>query len=459
MSDFDDYNPTRERGRRPPYNEAAEQAVLSACMMDETALARAERLLEPDSFYREAHRRIFAAMIALQDKGRRADILTIADQLGHDLASVGGKDYLATLIDAVPTAVNVAYHAAIVLEDKRRRVIIERATEAVSLAFDGGKPAEIALALTSALLPLSVDSTKHAGYQRADAWAVLEELERRMRGESGQFYTTGIHSLDEHTYGLKLGEMVLIGAVAKAGKSVLAHQFALHHVRQGHVAGIVSAELQALQVIERMMNSLARVSVSATTRGQLTDAELQRLVMAGSEIQRARLWIDDAATPTWEDVRARAIALKAEHPDLTMIVVDFLQLVRYEMKGKRGDEELKELAYGLKGLAKDLQVIMVVPVQLNYKDIEKRPDKRPELMDLQGSSGPVQAADLTILMYRPAMYFADALNDIDLIVPAGGTRRTPAFVARAFWRGSHMCIANEPADPPPPQTTQATLPL
>ena len=450
----------RSGDRRPPYNEEAERAVLSACMLDAKAIRIVQRLgVTDEAFYREAHRRIYRAMVSLADAGAPLEVLAVADRLGRELPTVGGKDYLAELIDAVPTAANVGYHAQLVREAARRRQVIEACTSAAQLAYENETAAAaIVQGLTANLVPLAADDALHVGYQRVDPGPVLEIIERRMVGERVQAYPCGIHAIDEQTNGYRPGELIIIGAVPKAGKSVLAHQIALRHAETGQGVGIVSAELQAAQAIERMLNNLSGVTVRSTTRGHIARTEMPSLLRAASRLRAARLWIDDAATPSWDDVRVRAIGLKAENPDVTMLVVDFLQLVRYQMRGRRGDEELTAVAYGLKGLAKQLGVVMVVPCQLNYKDIEKRPDKRPELQDLQGSSGMVQAADQVILLYRPGMYFPESSSTIELIVPAGGTRRTPAFTATCYWRGDTMRIANEMFDPDPEPEQRELIP-
>lgn len=435
-----------------PHDEDAERAVISACLMDERALVATRRLLQPDHFYREAHRRIYEALGRVADRGARADVLTLADALGDDLPRVGGKDYLSELIDAVPTAANVQHHARLLIACAHRRTIIEATHDAGQLARQAGADsAEIARALTQRLMPLSVDPLQRAGYVRADAYPTLTLIEDRMAGRAGLGMPTGIAQLDAEVGGLQLAELVFIGGVAKVGKSVLAHQIMINHLRYGGAAGIVSAELRRSEIIERILCNVGSVSQRAVRRGaQLSSAQMRALLEAGHWVNNAKLWIDDAARPSYGDIMARTAALKAEHPEVTLIVVDFLQLIRYELKGRQGHEELTALAYGLKDLAKILDVAVIVPCQLNYKDIEKRDDRRPELHDLQGSSGMVQAADLVVLMYRPGMYWPEKGSGMELIVPSGGSRHADGFTANAYWRGDVRQIANVEFDPPPP---------
>lgn len=436
---------------RAPHSTEAEQAVLSAMMMDERATGTVLGILDADAFYREPHRRIFKALGTCFDHGIPPDVTNLADQLERagELDAVGGRDYLTLLIDVVPTSVNVAYHAEIVREKYALRRLIVQATETVQLCYEGREPAQaIAQKLSAECLPLAVENQRQ-GYQRADPFPVLEEIERRHLGTAVSF-RSGIAALDAHTNGFRLGELIILGAVAKAGKSVVAHHMAVTHMLDGHGVGIVSAEMRASQAIERMLNSLGRVPAAATSTGRLQERDWSRLATAAGQIRSGKLWIDDAATPSFLDVRTRATALKAKHPEVTMIVVDFLQLVRYELRGRRGDEELMALTYGLKGLAKSLEAIVIAPCQLNYKDIEKRPDKRPELQDLQGSSGMVQAADFCILLYRPRMYFDTAEPKLELIAPAGGVRRTDAFTAVTYWRGDLMTVTDSLFDSPAP---------
>lgn len=235
------------------------------------------------------------------------------------------------------------------------------------------------------------------------------------------------------------------------GKSVLAHNMAAFNASLGHVAGIVSAEMSASQVTERLLSAASGIPVHVLASGRLSDWQVERLTTAAARLGTMPLFIDDAASPSLDDVVSRAIELKARHPKLGLIVVDFLQLVRFPMKGRRGDEELSAIAYALKGLAKKTQTAVIAPCQLNYKDVEKRPDKRPELYDLAGSSGMYQAADFIVLLYREKAYFKDRPDTMELMFKAA--RRTGPFDVTVWWSGATASLRLTDSESPgaPPQ--------
>lgn len=438
----------RASRRTPPCDEAAEQAVLSAMQLDRQAIVEARERLIPEAFYREAHRRIFRAILAVDERGVTVDVLTVADELRRqeELHAVGGVEYLSTLIDAVPTAANLAHHAEIVRQHAMRRAVIEAAHRASLAAYEGLDAAAIAQQLASDVLPLAVDDANGQGYQRMDPHAVLVEIEARMLGKALAI-PSGIEAIDRETFGFRPGELVILGGSPKAGKSLIAHQMAGHAASLGHAAGIVSAEMSASQVTERMLTAASAVPLKVTASGRLTPWQIERLTTAATRLAKLPLYIDDAASPSLDDVVARAVALKAKHPLLAVIVVDFLQLVRFPLKGRRGDEELTAIAYALKGLAKKTQCVVIAPAQLNYKDIEKRPDKKPQLQDLAGSSGMLQAADFVALLYREAVYFKDRPDVLELSFRA--CRRTAPFEAHVLWQGETMSLGAPVAERPP----------
>ncbi len=442
----------RPARRVPPHDEDAERAVLSAMQLDAKALGVAREQLIPECFYREAHRRLYEAMLAIDARGGRPDVVALADELRRQemLHAVGGIEYLAQVVDAVPTAANIAHHAAIVRQHAQRRAVIAHAQVAMEAAFQGLDPAQIAQQLASDVLPLAVDDASGQGYQPIAPYAVLDEIERRMTGAALSF-PSGIAAVDDQTHGFRPGELVIIGAVPKMGKSLWAHNIAVHNAQLGTTVGIVSAEMSASQVTERLLSAACGIPIHVLASGRLSRWQIERLSDAAARLAKLPLYIDDAASPTLDDVLARAIALKATHPRLGVIVVDFLQLVRFPMKGRRGDEELTAIAYALKGLAKKTQTCVIAPTQLNYKDVEKRPDKRPELYDLAGSSGMYQAADFIALLYREAVYFKDRPETMELLFKAA--RRTGPFDVTVWWSGatSSLGTADRPAPPPPPQ--------
>ena len=437
----------RRRSRAPalPHDAEAEAAVLSALLTDPDALTTVRKLVAPESFHRPGHRRVYAAMLALDAKGSGIDPLTVARHLEQQgqLDAAGGHAGLAALVDAVPTSANVAHHAALVRECEARRAVAVAAESAARDARAGLETAaQVARTLQAAVLPIAASSADGPGFQRLDAMRVLLEIDERAKGDSAEV-RSGFREIDAHTHGFRAGELVVLGAVPKGGKTALALEIARRNALAGRGVAIVSAEMSSEQLTERLLNADSSVPVTSTSAGRLSEAEARALFASAKRIATAPIWVDDTAMPTLDDVTARVTALKSEHPQLQLVVVDFLQLIQHRLKGRRGDEELAAISYGLKALAKRCACVVLAPCQLNYKDIEDRPSQRPRLRDLANSSGMLQAADFVALAHRPAMYSPTAADVIELEFAA--CRRVSSFRVVLDWDGARMRISQRNA--------------
>jgi replicative DNA helicase len=427
----------------PLQNREAEQAVVAAMLIDPEAVIRAVELVEAAMFLDLRHRRIFAAMVTLAERGTTIDPITLATLLDErgELEEAGGKDYIGFLVDAIPTSANIAYHAGIVRELAQRRTLIrtlEQSTE--DLRRTGGTDARAtARALTETLMPYTVEDGDAAGFVSVKhlVWPAMEQLEAQASGlVSGLL--TGYTRIDAETGGFQPGELIVLGGAEKMGKSVAALNFGLRVVERephdgGGGVGYVSAEMTERAIVKRALGILARVDQRRLRTGKLVDEDFPKLASAGGRLAHLPIWIDDEAEPSLADVAARCAALKAQHPEMRLIVVDFLQLVHAREQGMNESVELKRVAYGLKRLAKKLGVVVLAPCQVNTKDIEDGKDPRPRLKDLQGSSGMRQAADFIALLYRPAFYDAIGANPYELELNFAAAREASPFLARLRW--------------------------
>jgi replicative DNA helicase len=414
---------------------------LGAILLDNDVLAPLSTLLTADAFYREPHRRLYRVMRSLYARGTPIDALTLTAALDRsgELDAVGGRVAINALLD-VATSANVRAHAAIVRECAQRRRLIAHATAAVQEASRGHLPAAaIASQLAADLLPVAVDPTQNTGFQPVGATALLAEITTRAARGPVPFLSTPWPVLDAQTHGFRPGDLLIIGAVEKAGKSAIASAMAQHvALTLGQGVGYISAEMTRDTLVERWLASTANVPTSQISTGQIRDYDLPLVVAAARRLDAAPLWVDDEAMPSLEDILARAVELKTREPTLALFVVDFLQIVRHTLKGRRGDEELLAIAYALKGLAKRTGTVVVAPAQLNSKQIAQRPDKRPTPYDLQGGSGMLQACDFALLAYRPGMYDPNAPEVVELHVAA--SRRTATFTVHLEWRGETSSV-------------------
>lgn len=452
---------------RPLFNEDAEQAVLSAMLSDQAAAQHAVMALAPEMFYGERHRRIFSVMGLLVESGTTVDPFTVANALtdrGH-LERAGGKDYLGLLIDAVPTVAHIADHVGIVAEMAQRRALVDTLTAATLTIRDGDTDAtDVARDTTAALLPFTLDDSDAPGFIRIkDAvWSVLERIEAQAAGVVTGLLT-GWARIDSETGGFQKGELIILAAAEKMGKSVAALNLGLRvsarpATEGGGAVAYVSAEMTTQAKVKRALGILGRIDQKRLRTGTLVDNDWPKVARAAGELGALPFWIDDEAEPSLADVTARCTALKAAHPEIALIIVDFLQLVHVREKGMTKAEELGRVAYGLKRLAKKLGVVVAAPCQVNTKDIEDGKDPRPRLKDLQGSSGMRQAADFVALLYRPAFYDAIGANPYEIEFNFAAAREAAPFLARLRWDPHTLRIDDFDALPPIAGTASLTLP-
>jgi replicative DNA helicase len=297
------------RDRRPPYSEDAEQAVLSAMLMDQDAVMRAFETLDDSMFYAERHRRIFRAMLSLNESGSVVDPLMLADELARrgELESAGGKDYIGFLVDVVPTAANVEYHARIVREKALLRRLIEASTSIVQSAFEGRMNAETLLDEAEAKIFQVSQQRGGEGFTRIKEllWPTMERIEALQRG--GQTVTgvpTGFADLDELTSGFQPADLVIIAARPSMGKTAFTLNITQHAAIEAQVpVAFFSLEMSKESLVQRMLTSEARVDAQRLRKGQLRDDDFPRLARAAGILSSAPVYIDDTPGITMLEMR------------------------------------------------------------------------------------------------------------------------------------------------------------
>lgn len=428
--------------QKPPYSEDAEQAVLSAALCDPKALAVARTSLSPESFFRSAHSKLFTGLCAIADRGEVPDPLLLKEHLlaQGELDQVGGQDYIGEIIDATPTAANVQYHATLVRNFADRRGLIAIAQGLIESAHDLKlSPDAIAQEVTSLLLPVAAH-TKSRGFVPLSELLVpvLTAILERRSGNGMAGVTWGYDALDEATGGIRGGEVAFVCGVPSSGKSALGLNIAQRVAERTtrHVA-FVSAEMPKLQVGERILNTEARIDSKSARKGQIDDMSWDHLVKTAVRLKTLNLIVDDTGQPRIKDIVAKCRALKAKHPDLCLIVVDFVQLLKDSDDDNRS-LELTEISYALKALAKELDVGIIVTCQVDASAIEKREDKRPTLADLRWSQGMREAGDFICLIYNLRQYDPQARSELELSFRKA--RDLPVFTARLRWIGEYMRV-------------------
>lgn len=397
----------------PPQNIDAEMSILGGILLENEAINRVLDILVPDDFYRESHRKIMRAMIELNDHREPCDLVTLTTILKKrgELEEVGGGAYLATLVDFVPTAANIAYYGRIVKEKAIARNLIRAATDIVTEGYD--EQAEIEELLDKAqktIFEISENRVKTPYFQLnailKDTIKHIGDLYERKEHTTG--VPTGFLDLDEKTAGFQRSDLIIIAGRPSMGKTAFAlniAQYASLYAEPRCPVAIFSLEMSKEQLVTRLLCSEARVDASRLRTGHLLDGEWEKVMRGAEKLFEAEIFIDDTPAISVLEMRAKARRLKAEH-NIGMIVVDYLQLMRGSGSPESRQQEISEISRSLKALAKELSVPVVALSQLN-RGLESRTDKRPMMSDLRESGAIEQDADVIMFVYRDEVYNKD----------------------------------------------------
>jgi replicative DNA helicase len=399
------------RERRPPYSEDAEQAVIAAMLMDADAIMRAAEHVDDTMFYREGHRRIFRAMIAVTERGEVVDPLTLADELGRrgELEASGGKDYLGFLTDAIPTSANVEYHAKIVREKALLRRLIEVSTSIVTEAFEGRTTAADLLDEAESKIFQVSQAQGNQGFTRIKEllWPAMERIEAVSReGRSVTGVASGFRDLDEMTSGFQPADLVIVAARPSMGKTAFTLNIAQHAAIEHSIpVAFFSLEMSKDSLVQRMLTSEARIDAQTLRKGKLRDDDFPRLARAAGILSHAPVYIDDTPGITILEMRSKARRLKAD-VGVGLVIVDYLQLMSGPANSENRQQEVSQISRGLKALAKELSVPVIALSQLS-RAVEQRAGSekgRPVLSDLRESGAIEQDADLIMFLFREEVY-------------------------------------------------------
>jgi replicative DNA helicase len=402
--------------RQPPFSSVAEISVLGGMLLEPTAVDKATELVRDDMFFREAHRRLFRAMIRLSERGDVIDVITLSEELKNtaELDAAGGLAYLAELLDAVPTAANIEYHAKIVREKAMLRNLIEAASTIIRDVYDQGERS-VEEVLDHAEQNVFKVSQAHerGGFVRIKEilWPTFEHIEHLQQSKSGiTGVPTGFSDLDKMTMGFQKGDLVIVAGRPSMGKTSWALNVAQSAAIEHEVGvALFSLEMSKEQLVQRFLCAEGRVDAQRLRRGQLSSDEYQRLAAAAGHLNTASIWIDDSPGNTVLEMRAKARRLMAENK-FGLLVIDYMQLMASHKSNENRTQEVSEISRGLKGLARELNVPVIALSQLSRAP-EQRTDRRPQLSDLRESGSIEQDADLVMFLYRPEYYFGTTDKD------------------------------------------------
>jgi replicative DNA helicase len=397
-----------------PVNLDAERFVLGAILMDDALYIQVAGTLEADDFSLEKHRRIFLRMGELYGRSERIDRVTVANELlkQNQLESVDGLSYLVSLDEGLPALSNLDSYVRIVKDKATLRRIIFTSQKLIDRCIVGEEePDEILASAEESLLRLGDARAKDA---LVSPQGILDNFEgginafldpsKRIKGLS-----TGFLKLDEMTGGLHAGELLILAARPSMGKTALALNLAQHvamHPNQKQTVAVFSLEMSRESLLTRMICAGARVDQQKFRAGYLNQDERRRLAKTAAELVKTPLFIDDTAGTHLMDIHAKLRRLQAEH-GLALVVIDYLQLMSGRGRFENRNQEISTISRGLKLMAKELRVPMLVLSQLSRAPETRPGDHRPQLSDLRESGSIEQDADLVAFIFREEVYKPD----------------------------------------------------
>ncbi|HKQ20108.1 MAG TPA: replicative DNA helicase [Candidatus Eisenbacteria bacterium] len=403
-------------GRVPPQAMDAERSVLGSMLLSRDAIATAIQNLDERDFYRDAHRKIWRAVLDLFDRNEPVDMVTLVEELKRkrDLEPIGGVSYLTTLDQYVATAANVEHYCKIVHEKALLRRLIDVGTEIVGEAFDQREDASELLDRAEQSIFAISDEGLRTGFQPMrtlvlQGYSAIEEYRQRKVHVTG--VPSGFYDLDEMTAGFQKSDFVVIAGRPSMGKTSfamnIAENVAVRAKAKDRVAvAVFSLEMSKESLVQRLMCSHAKVDIHKIRRGYASNDEYKRLQNAAAQLHEAQIYIDDTAAIGILEMRAKARRLVSEIP-LGMIVIDYLQLIRGPQTAENRQQEISAISRSLKALAKELQIPVVALSQLSRAVETRGGTKRPMLSDLRESGAIEQDADVVLFVYRPEVYESD----------------------------------------------------
>ncbi|WP_107850711.1 replicative DNA helicase [Oceanimonas marisflavi] len=438
--------------KMPPHSFEAEQSVLGGLLLDNNAWDRVAEKVSDTDFYSRPHRLVFQAMQRLSQSGSPIDLITVQEELErHEaLETVGGFSYLVEVAKNTPSAANIGAYADIVRERAVVREMIAVANEIAEAGFDPqGRNSSDLLDLAESKVFKIAESRTSANEGPQPLRNLLEKTIDRIedlfknphQGITG--VSTGYNDLDKKTAGLQPSDLIIVAARPSMGKTTFAMNLCEHAALTNDKPVLIfSLEMPSEQIIMRMLASLGRIDQTRIRTGQLDDEDWGRLSSTmGMLLEKGQLYIDDSSGLTPTEVRSRARRVAREHGGVSMIMIDYLQLMTVPSLSDNRTLEIAEISRSLKALAKELEVPVVALSQLN-RSLEQRADKRPVNSDLRESGSIEQDADLIMFIYRDEVYHEDSPDKGIAEIIIGKQRNGPIGKVRLTFQGQFSRFDN-----------------
>ncbi|GMO32114.1 MAG: replicative DNA helicase [Termitinemataceae bacterium] len=424
----------------PPHNDDAEQATLGAMLLDAEGVSIAQQFLRAEDFYSTANGKIYQAIIDLYDDGgKKADYLTLSDRLEQkgELKSVGGKAYIASLTNVVPSSANIEEYAKIVQDCSFRRALLHISAEMNKKVYDISEDSGQLLEHAQKLIFELTDRKRTLKYRSTretvkDAMAIIEEALKNKKTCTG--IPSGFEELDTMTSGFKKAEMIVLGARPSIGKTTFALNVANYiATKTNYKVAFFTLEMSDVLISTRILAAIAQVDSQSMMKGFLSNAEKQRLVDAAGIMYDYPMQITDKSDMKLLDLRTLARQFRSKH-DVDIIFIDYLGLITTDYRPNNRYEEITDISRSLKGLARELNIPVIVLAQLG-RTAEK---ERPNLSSLRDSGAIEQDADVVMFLHKKErgddVKAGDALDFVNVELIVAKNRNGPIGTVQLAFR-------------------------
>jgi replicative DNA helicase len=422
--------------RVTPHSQEAEESVLGAMLLDKDAIIAVAEFLAPEDFYDERLQEVYRACLELYEERTPIDVLTVMERLKKrkTIKNFGSSSYLADLANKVPTAAHVEHYGRIVKDTAVKRNLMSAATKLVDFSMDeGASAAEVMDRAESTIFSLSQKSTAKSftavKTALAESFDRLDELHKQGEGMRG--VPTGFKDLDDALAGMQKSNLLILAARPGVGKTSLAMNIAQHiAVNLKRPVGFFSLEMSKEELVDRLLVGQADIDAWKLKTGKLNEEDFTKLSNAMGELAEAPLYIDDTPALSVLEMRTKARRLQAEN-GLDFLVMDYMQLARSRNLENRV-QEVSEISQGMKNLARELKIPVLVLSQLS-RAVETRGGNKPQLSDLRESGSIEQDADVVMFLWRE-----DAENQENMMLDIAKHRNGPLKSIPLHFRGDRI---------------------
>lgn len=434
-------------GRIPPHSVESEQSILGSILLDKEAIITVTETIQPEDFYKEAHKIIYECMVKLNNKNEPIDLITLTEELrkqGH-LEDVGGISYITSLSTIVPTTSNVKYYSDIVKEKSVLRKLIKVSNDILNLGYDNSTKVEDLLEKAEKQIfdisqEKSSEDFKSINSVLMDTYDMIERLYTNKEEITG--ITSGFEDLNKKINGLQRTDLILIAARPAMGKTAFSLNLVQNAALKGNASvAVFSLEMSKEQLVQRMLSAQSHVELKKIKNGNLDENDWPRIIDAMSVLSNANIYIDDTPGIKISELRSKCRKLKIEK-GLDLILIDYLQLMEGDNNNESRQQEISKISRSLKIIAKELNCPVVALSQLSRAP-EQRSDHRPMLSDLRESGAIEQDADIVMFLYRDEYYHPDSERKNIGEVIIAKNRHGETGSVELVWLGEIQKFANK----------------